>query len=99
MASATSRVRRSWLSVTTTRAPPAASRRATACPRPKPAAAVTSAIRPPNSSFTDAPLVVVPGVPQRRDRCIVLPSHAGRHGHLVHGVGGLDGEQRDAVGL
>src|ERR1700736_3743133 len=37
------------MSVTTTRAPPAASRRATACPLPWPAAAVTSATRPPNS--------------------------------------------------
>src|SRR5580704_2986223 len=38
------------MSVTATRAPPAASRRATACPMPWPAAAVTSATRPPNSS-------------------------------------------------
>src|SRR5271165_3526329 len=39
-------------SVTTTRAPPAASRRATACPMPWPAAAVTSATRPANSSLS-----------------------------------------------
>src|SRR5260370_32202827 len=37
------------MSVTTTRAPPTASRRATACPMPFPAAAVTRATRPPNS--------------------------------------------------
>src|SRR2546426_7572035 len=38
------------MSVTTTHAPPAASRRATACPMPRPAAAVTSATRPANSA-------------------------------------------------
>src|SRR5580704_8005992 len=37
------------MAVTTTPAPPAASRRATACPMPWPAAAVTSATRPANS--------------------------------------------------
>src|SRR5271166_2982447 len=37
------------MSVTTTCAPSAASRRATACPMPLPAAAVTSATRPANS--------------------------------------------------
>src|SRR5581483_10907432 len=46
---ATRCVRASWMSVTTTVAPPAASLRATACPMPRPAAAVTSATRPANS--------------------------------------------------
>src|SRR5216683_7573453 len=49
MAAATFSVRPGWMSVTTTRAPPAASRRATACPIPWPAAAVTSATWPANS--------------------------------------------------
>src|SRR5581483_804304 len=50
IAAATSRVRRSCTSVTTTRAPPAASRLAVAWPTPLPAAPVTSATRPSKRS-------------------------------------------------
>src|SRR5580704_3190497 len=58
MAAVTFPVRPGWISVTATAAPPAASRRATACPIPRPAAAVTSATRPANSSGSTMALLL-----------------------------------------
>src|ERR1700746_1395988 len=81
------------MSVTTTRAPPAASRRAIACPMPLPAAAVTSATRPAHS-FGSTMLTCVSS----------LTSVAGQRGEgasvvvhaLAHEVRAVELEDRDA---